>query len=74
MKKFVLITILFGLSVTISEARLRASTDYNLVKISQANGAACLDGSAPGFYISQGTGDIGQSNFIVYFEGGGWCG
>jgi hypothetical protein len=51
-----------------------ASSKYSLVKINQDNGAACLDGTAPAFYISRGVGEIGQSNFVVYFEGGGWCG
>lgn len=35
-------------------------------------GAACLDGSAPGYYYRAGTGE-GMSKWIVHLEGGGWC-
>lgn len=38
----------------------------------QSTGAACLDGSAPGYYFSPGK-DEGADKFVVYFLGGGFC-
>lgn len=37
-----------------------------------ADGAVCLDGTAPGYYIRYGAGQH-ATDFIVYLEGGGWC-
>ena len=37
--------------------------------ISQGNGAACLDGSAPTYYVMPGEPD----KFYLHMEGGGWC-
>ena len=36
-------------------------------------GAVCLDGSAPGYYLRQGNGE-GVSKWILHLEGGAWCG
>jgi hypothetical protein len=36
------------------------------------DGAACLDGSAPAYYVSQGWGS-GINKWYVHHEGGGWC-
>ncbi|CAI7811807.1 unnamed protein product [Closterium sp. NIES-54] len=38
----------------------------------RAEGAVCLDGSAPGFYYRKGYGS-GRNNWVLYFEGGAWC-
>ncbi|CAO2838830.1 unnamed protein product [Amaranthus hypochondriacus] len=38
----------------------------------KAFGAYCLDGSLPAYHISRGFGS-GASNWILQFEGGGWC-
>ena len=35
-------------------------------------GAVCLDGSAPGYYIGKGSGS-GANKWILHQEGGGWC-
>jgi hypothetical protein len=35
------------------------------------NNARCLDGSPPAFYISKPA--TPSSNWILYFESGGWC-
>jgi len=40
---------------------------------SQSNGAACLDGSPHALYIHEGK-NANKDNFIVYFQGGGYCG
>ncbi|KAK4802346.1 hypothetical protein SAY86_000549 [Trapa natans] len=37
-----------------------------------AKGAVCLDGSPPAYHFSQGFG-AGVNNWLVFFEGGGWC-
>jgi hypothetical protein len=33
----------------------------------------CLDGTPGAYYIQEGVGD-NKNKFILYFEGGGWCG
>jgi hypothetical protein len=43
-----------------------------LTKQVAATGAACLDGSPPGFYWEAGTG-ADANNWIVFLNGGGWC-
>ncbi|KAF3448949.1 hypothetical protein FNV43_RR09668 [Rhamnella rubrinervis] len=35
-------------------------------------GAVCLDGSPPAYHFSEGFG-AGINNWLVHFEGGGWC-
>ncbi|XP_078155720.1 pectin acetylesterase 9-like [Carex rostrata] len=35
-------------------------------------GAMCLDGSPPAYHLHNGTGD-GAHNWLLQFEGGGWC-
>eukprot|EP00930_Biecheleria_cincta_P023856 TRINITY_DN17153_c0_g1_i2.p1 TRINITY_DN17153_c0_g1~~TRINITY_DN17153_c0_g1_i2.p1 ORF type:complete len:399 (-),score=37.83 TRINITY_DN17153_c0_g1_i2:326-1522(-) len=35
-------------------------------------GAVCLDGSASGYYLQDGTGS-GKNKWLVHFQGGGWC-
>uniref|UniRef100_A0A251VA74 Pectin acetylesterase n=1 Tax=Helianthus annuus TaxID=4232 RepID=A0A251VA74_HELAN len=37
-----------------------------------AQGAVCLDGSAPAYHMDKGF-DAGIDNWLVFFEGGGWC-
>ena len=37
------------------------------------NKAVCLDGSPGGFYYREGSGD-NVDNWIVFAQGGGWCG
>eukprot|EP01060_Flectonema_neradi_P023432 TRINITY_DN3168_c1_g1_i1.p1 TRINITY_DN3168_c1_g1~~TRINITY_DN3168_c1_g1_i1.p1 ORF type:complete len:419 (+),score=77.28 TRINITY_DN3168_c1_g1_i1:53-1309(+) len=36
-------------------------------------GAACLDGSDYGFYISEATEPASKNNWIIDLQGGGWC-
>ena len=44
----------------------------DLVKLpqTQANGAACLDGSAPAYWFVEGA---ASTKYYINFEGGGWC-
>ncbi|KAG6635927.1 pectin acetylesterase 8-like [Carya illinoinensis] len=37
-----------------------------------AKGAVCLDGSPPAYHWDKGFG-AGMNNWLVHFEGGGWC-
>ncbi|KAF5739756.1 pectin acetylesterase 8-like [Tripterygium wilfordii] len=37
-----------------------------------ATGAVCLDGSPPAYHLDRGFGS-GINNWLVHFEGGGWC-
>ncbi|XXG66723.1 hypothetical protein AAC387_Pa06g0243 [Persea americana] len=37
-----------------------------------AKGAVCLDGSPPAYHMDKGFG-AGVNNWLVHFEGGGWC-
>ena len=43
-----------------------------LSKAAQDKGAVCLDGSPAGYYWRQGQGDE-KTNFLLVFNGGGWC-
>ncbi|KAI9160619.1 hypothetical protein LWI28_010039 [Acer negundo] len=66
--------------LTCAPSRIR-SADYNrllvnmtLVRNSTASalGAFCLDGSLPAYHLHRGFG-AGASNWLLQFEGGGWC-
>jgi len=43
-----------------------------LVRDAAALGAFCLDGSLPAYHLDRGFG-AGSNNWILQFEGGGWC-
>ncbi|KAL5727493.1 [Wnt protein] O-palmitoleoyl-L-serine hydrolase [Ranunculus cassubicifolius] len=43
-----------------------------LVPNARAQGAVCLDGSLPAYHFDRGFG-IGARNWLLQFEGGGWC-
>ncbi|KDP28068.1 hypothetical protein JCGZ_19476 [Jatropha curcas] len=42
------------------------------VRNAVAKGAVCLDGSPPAYHLDKGFG-TGINNWLVHFEGGGWC-
>ena len=67
---------------TIEQYRASISTGYRIedplyqvimTQEAETNGAYCLDGSVPDFYYRSGSGD-GINKFIIYLQGGGWCG
>lgn len=61
--------------VVLSCIAIGTAATWNLVLLKEAaekTGAACLDGTAPGYYITQGTGD-GAKKWYIHHEGGGWC-
>jgi hypothetical protein len=41
--------------------------------LTQDGGAACLDGSPPGYYLHDGFGE-NKNNYLIFFAGGGFCG
>ncbi|XP_040985859.1 pectin acetylesterase 8-like isoform X2 [Juglans microcarpa x Juglans regia] len=42
------------------------------VQNAEPKGAVCLDGSPPAYHWDKGLG-AGMNNWLVHFEGGGWC-
>ncbi|XP_051129363.1 pectin acetylesterase 8-like [Andrographis paniculata] len=46
--------------------------DITYAQSAVAKGAVCLDGSPPAYHIDKGFGQ-GINNWLVHFEGGGWC-
>lgn len=48
------------------------SSDVRVI-IVRVQGAVCLDGSAPGYYIRRAS-SAGEDKWILHLEGGGWCG
>lgn len=44
----------------------------NLVRNASSLGAYCLDGSLPAYHLDRGFG-AGARNWLLQFEGGGWC-
>ncbi|KMZ72024.1 pectin acetylesterase, family CE13 [Zostera marina] len=46
--------------------------DITYLKSAVAKGAVCMDGSPPAYHFSPGFGK-GSSNWLLLFEGGGWC-
>ncbi|XP_044469074.1 pectin acetylesterase 9 [Mangifera indica] len=46
--------------------------NMTLVENASAIGAFCLDGSLPAYHLHRGFG-AGAANWLLQFEGGGWC-
>uniref|UniRef100_A0A7S2Z2W9 Pectin acetylesterase n=1 Tax=Chloropicon laureae TaxID=464258 RepID=A0A7S2Z2W9_9CHLO len=49
-----------------------AGLNLELLSDAPKHGAACLDGSPPGYYFRPGSGS-GASSFLLFVDGGGWC-
>ncbi|KAJ4889157.1 Pectin acetylesterase 2 [Raphanus sativus] len=47
--------------------------ELTFVKNANERSALCLDGSPSGYHVHPGSGS-GAKNWIIQFEGGGWCG
>ena len=61
------------LVVIISFIMFKEIEIYDIIKInSNETGAMCLDGSDYQFNYQKGFGS-GEDNFIIFFDGGGWC-
>lgn len=50
----------------------RNYVQMTIVKDAAKTGAVCLDGSLPAYHIQRGS-DTGSQNWLLQFEGGGWC-
>ncbi|KAL6536325.1 Pectin acetylesterase 8 [Orobanche gracilis] len=46
--------------------------DITYVLSAVKKGAVCLDGSPPAYHLDKGS-EAGINNWLVHFEGGGWC-
>ncbi|KAK8951511.1 hypothetical protein KSP39_PZI004874 [Platanthera zijinensis] len=53
-------------------AERRLLVNMTLLPHSPSIGAVCLDGSPPAYHLHRGSGP-GSSNWLLQFEGGGWC-
>ncbi|VAH51410.1 pectin acetylesterase 7-like [Triticum dicoccoides] len=63
------VTLVLGLAAASAVAD---DVEMVFLKSAVAKGAVCLDGSAPVYHFSPGSGS-GANNWIVHMEGGGWC-
>ncbi|XP_021753639.1 pectin acetylesterase 9-like [Chenopodium quinoa] len=70
----VLLLLTFAPRCTYSQVPDQLFVGITMVKNTTANGlgAYCLDGSLHAYRFSQGFGS-GASNWLLHFEGGGWC-
>ncbi|XP_041005815.1 pectin acetylesterase 9 [Juglans microcarpa x Juglans regia] len=53
-------------------AQERLLVPMTVVRNASALGAFCLDGSLPAYHLHRGFG-AGTNNWLLQFEGGGWC-
>ncbi|MFS8013605.1 putative pectinacetylesterase/NOTUM [Helianthus anomalus] len=67
---FVVTTLLTCACMSASDGRLLVN--MTLVRNAGSLGAYCLDGSLPAYHIHLGFG-AGANNWLLQFEGGGWC-
>ncbi|CAA7403378.1 unnamed protein product [Spirodela intermedia] len=51
---------------------LRSMVGMTLVPGAATREAVCLDGSSPAYHLDRGSGG-GAANWLLQFEGGGWC-
>jgi hypothetical protein len=49
------------------------SSVFTKVTLDPNGDALCLDGTPGAYYFSEGSG-INSTKFVIWFEGGGWCG
>ncbi|XP_023542058.1 pectin acetylesterase 9-like [Cucurbita pepo subsp. pepo] len=57
-------------SLPLAGARLQVA--MTVVRNASSVGAFCLDGSLPAYHLDRGFG-AGAGNWLLQFEGGGWC-
>lgn len=54
------------------DATPKSEYAYHSLQKADNEGAVCLDGSTPGYYLRKGTGK-GTRKWIIYLQGGAWC-
>lgn len=62
----------FSPSYSYADYSNRLLVKMTLVQNASKSGAYCLDGSLPAYHLDRGFGD-GVHNWLLQFEGGGWC-
>ncbi|KAL1550747.1 Pectin acetylesterase 9 [Salvia divinorum] len=55
-----------------SQQQQQRRVNMTLVRNASLIGAYCLDGSLPAYHLDRGVG-AGSRNWLLQFEGGGWC-
>nr|XP_009621956.1 pectin acetylesterase 7-like isoform X1 [Nicotiana tomentosiformis] len=69
MVTFLLVLTLLAISVGAEDG---LNINITILENATAQGAVCLDGSPPAYYLDKGF-DSGLSNWIIMLDGGGWC-
>lgn len=69
---FILVLLLTFAPWLICAKDRRLEVKMTLVQNASAHGAFCLDGSLPAYHLHRGFG-AGARNWLLQFEGGGWC-
>ncbi|KAF9617647.1 hypothetical protein IFM89_037710 [Coptis chinensis] len=64
--------VLLTCSTTIWSVYAQEKNFVEMTLVSNAIGAVCLDGSLPAYHLDRGFGH-GARNWLLQFEGGGWC-
>nr|GEW13781.1 pectin acetylesterase 9 [Tanacetum cinerariifolium] len=73
MKLLVYVVVLLTCTGTCFSSSDRLLVNITIVRTAAAAiGAYCLDGSLPAYHIHRGFG-AGEHNWLLQFEGGGWC-
>ncbi|KAI3460058.1 hypothetical protein Pfo_016721 [Paulownia fortunei] len=58
-------------------AQVHGDSNVNITYLTSAvqkgAGVLCMDGSPPGYYYAEGSGE-GANSWVIYLQGGGWCG
>ncbi|RAL38083.1 hypothetical protein DM860_000777 [Cuscuta australis] len=49
------------------------SSKLHILESAKAEGAVCLDGSAPAYEWEVAKDDANRRNWVVYLQGAGWC-
>jgi hypothetical protein len=57
----------------IDSSNITVNVSITVLHNAVAKGAVCLDGSPPAYHLQRGIGS-GANSWLVYLEGGGWCG
>ncbi|XP_027935006.1 pectin acetylesterase 9 [Vigna unguiculata] len=73
----ILVALAFLCLAALAPWRVRSQQQRHLVNMTlvhqaKASGALCLDGSLPAYHLDRGFG-AGENNWLLQFEGGGWC-
>ncbi|KAJ0558906.1 putative pectinacetylesterase/NOTUM [Helianthus annuus] len=69
---FVTVALLTCTAMSTASTADRLLVNMTVVRRAAALGAYCLDGSLPAYHIHRGFG-AGARNWLLQFEGGGWC-